>query len=61
MSKWKLLPQNVPVDGQTVWIRLNANAYNVFQAVYSLPNENFISLDNNIIYSASMVWKWRPL
>jgi len=61
MKKWYFIPKYLPTDGQTVWIRLNSNAYQVFQAIYNTTAETFTSVENSIVYPVTYVWKWRQL
>ena len=59
-SKWFFIPQHVPTDGQLCYIRLNSNTYNYFEATYNATTEIFTSVDNNIQYPITFVWKFKP-
>ncbi len=61
MSLWKTMPTTLPADGQTVWVRLNYWFGQPFKAVWNLPTEDFISVDNSIIYPVWSISRWRPL
>jgi hypothetical protein len=59
MSAWKSLPENIPVDGSTVWVRVNYYYSDPFLAVFSLSALTFTSVDNTIIYPVWVISRWR--
>jgi len=61
MSIWKTIPKNLPGDGATVWVRLNYWFGQPFQAVWSLANEQFTSVDNSMVFPVWTISRWRNL
>ena len=72
MNPWYFIPDYVPVDTQTVWIRLYNGYSDVFQAVYSTAAQTFTltssdSLPPNppnpvpIVYPVWMIAKWKAV
>jgi hypothetical protein len=60
MSNWFTFPKNVPIDGQTVWIRITEYYSQPFQAVYNSSSQVFTSVLNDINFPAYIVARWAP-
>lgn len=60
MSVWYTSPDNIPLDGQTVWVRLNYWFGQPFLAVWNLATEEFVSVDNSVHYPAWSISRWNP-
>jgi hypothetical protein len=58
-NKWNYIPQTLPPDAQKCYIRLNANAYNYFEATYNIVLQGFTDDINGIFYPTNFVWKWK--
>jgi hypothetical protein len=60
MATWLHLPDEIPTDTQTVWIRVEYYYSEPFLAVFSLSALTFTSVDNTIVYPAWVVARWKP-
>jgi methenyltetrahydromethanopterin cyclohydrolase len=60
MSTYFHLPDNIPTDGQTVWIRVEYYYSEPFLAIFTLSTMTFMSVDNSIVYPAWVVARWKP-
>ena len=60
-SPWKYPPDNIPSDGQTVWLRLASYYVEPFKATYTSSTQQFQSVTNTIIYPMWSVAAWRPV
>jgi hypothetical protein len=58
MGTWKKLPNDLPVDGDTVYVRVLNYFSQPFLAVFSLASVQFTSLVNNVVYPAWCVCRW---
>ena len=59
---WRTFPLHIPIDGDTVWIRITYYYYaEPFQAVYDVTSQTFVSVHNSIVYPAWSVARWRNL
>jgi hypothetical protein len=58
MSEWKKLPTDLPVDGDTVWVRVLNYFSQPFLATFTLASVQFTSLVNNVVYPAWCVCRW---
>jgi len=56
---WKNLPEDIPADAETVWIRIKYYYSSPFLAVYSVANQEFTSEDNSIVYPAWTISRWK--
>jgi hypothetical protein len=61
MYKWQLLPEFVPANAQTVWIRCYGPFYTSFKAVYDSAAQTFTDIAHGIIYPAYTVYKWKHI
>jgi hypothetical protein len=70
MAKWYFIPDYVPTDGQSVWVRLYNGYANPFPAVYSTSAQTFTINSSDILPPAPpdivpivfpmwMVAKWK--
>jgi len=61
MSKWKIIPMEMPTDGQHVTIRLyNPYSYPLM-AVYDATLQLFILDGLGLNYPIYTVFKWQPI
>lgn len=61
MNPWKTLPNDVPVDGSTVFIRIEYYYSKPFLAVWDLTTQTFTDTVNSINFPAYVVARWRDL
>jgi hypothetical protein len=61
VATWKYLPESVPADGTTVWVRLYNGYVEPFQAVYNSTTQQFTFTATAIIYPSWMIAKWRAI
>lgn len=61
MATWLTLPENVPTDGQTVYVRIDYYSSKPFLAIFTLSTMTFISVDNTITYPAWVIARWKPM
>jgi hypothetical protein len=59
MTTWFTLPEDLPTDSSTVWIRIKYYYGVPFKAVWSLTSQQFTSVDNSIVYPAWTVARWK--
>lgn len=60
MAKWFSIPESIPTDGATVWVRIKYFYTEPFQAVYSVSAQTFTSVTNSIIFPAWTIARWQP-
>jgi hypothetical protein len=58
---WYKPPVNMPSNEELVWCRVKYYYGVPFQAVYYESSQEFISVDNSIIYPAWSVSRWSPV
>jgi hypothetical protein len=61
MNPWKALPKELPIDGSTVYVRIEYYYGTPFKAIWTLSTKTFTSLDNSIDYPAYVVARWRDI
>jgi hypothetical protein len=59
MSNWKSLPDYIPSNGQSVYIRLWNYFNKPISATYNSSLQTFTSDINNIIFPAYTVYRWK--
>lgn len=55
---WYILPNTIPNNAETVYIRIKYYYGQPFEAVYSVANQDFTSVTNSIVYPAWAVARW---
>ena len=60
MAKWFTIPKNVPINGQTVWVRVKYYYSDPFQAVYNSSTQEYTSVLNSIIFPSWTIARWQP-
>jgi hypothetical protein len=60
MATWLHLPDEIPTDAQTVWVRVEYYYSEPFLAIFSLSALTFTSVTNSIVYPAWVVARWKP-
>jgi hypothetical protein len=60
MATWFKLPNEVPTDGQIVYVRVEYYYSDPFLATFSLSALTFTSVDNAIVYPAWVIARWKP-
>ena len=58
MLTWSKLPFDAPVNGDTVYIRVNFYYSDPFLATYNSSTNEFTSIENSIVYPAWVVARW---
>lgn len=61
MSIWFATPLDMPTDGETCWCRLTFWFGTPFQAVWRSATNDWLSVDNSIVYPAWSIARWRPV
>lgn len=61
MSQWKTMPNDVPLDDQTVWVRLRDWQGPPFLAVYLKSSQSFRSITEELIFPWYIVARWKPV
>lgn len=60
-STWKKLPEEIPTNGETVYIRVQFNFSHPFEAQWNGINKSFTSVENEIMYPAWTVTHWKSM
>jgi len=60
MSTWFHFPNNIPTDGETVYVRIEYYYSEPFLAVFTLSTMIVTSVDNSIVYPVWVIARWRP-
>jgi hypothetical protein len=60
-SNWKTLPNNLPIDGSTVWVRIEYYYGEPFKAIWNLSSKTFISVINSLEYPFWTVSRWKDV
>lgn len=60
MSPWFHLPDQIPTDTQTVWVRVEYYYSEPFLAIFNLGTLTFTSIDNSIVYPVWVIARWKP-
>jgi len=59
MSQWHYFPLDIPADQDIVWIRLIYSYSTAFLAQYVAADQCFISQENDIIFPAWTIFRWK--
>jgi len=59
MAIWKTLPQNVPVDQDTVWVRIEPYYSQPFLALWDAGSQIFRADSNGLAFPWYVVSRWR--
>lgn len=61
MSPWRSLPQHIPLDQSTVWVRIHPWFGAPFLAVWDLATRTFSPVSSpSLSYPFWVVARWRP-